>query len=273
MANDLTRALWSHKMPATRKLVLIYLADRANTEHCTWPAVATISAETGLGRSTVFRCLEELREAGYIDSRQRWNDSNVYTVMNPQSQSETRPGVGRPPSRSGTVIPKVPPTGSSTARAKLDFTSWPSEPSDDALAGWLEVRRKKRAPVNEQIMERMGRELHAAKAKGWTVDDVLEECAWKGWQGFRADWLEPKATNGKPQPVRAGAGTASPPHGRHDYARGRQGGNNGARGGAIDRVLGNARARAEEAAATDGAGSDRGDDDGGVRPSLDFDPR
>lgn len=271
MANDLTRALWSHKMPATRKLVLIYLADRANTEHCTWPAIGTICTDTGLGRSTVFRSLEELREAGYIDSRQRWNDSNVYRVMAPASQGETRPGAGPPPSHSGTVIPNVPTIGSSSTRAKLDFSTWPTKPSDTHIDGWLALRKRKRAPVTEVVMLAMGKALHEAKSIGWTVDDVLEECCSRGWQGFRASWLEPR--NEKPQPVRAGAGNASPPHGRADYARGGQSGNGSRQGGAIDRVLANAQRRADEDAASGRPGSDWSDDDLGVQPPMDVGTR
>lgn len=277
----LTWAL-AQKLKAPDKLVLLLLAYRVNPDsEVAEPTIDKLATECGMSRSGLKLAMQRLVDAGLVTVEERKvkggkNLPNLYRMTYADRGHDVAPvGSGGGPNRGHDVTTKAGSNSEvgSKARAKLDFSSWPSEPGDAALAGWLEVRRKKRAPVNEQIMERMGRELHAAKAKGWTVDQVLEECSWKGWQGFRADWLEPKVINGKPQPVRAGAGTASPPHGRHDYARGRQGGNNGARGGAIDRVLGNARARAEEAAATDGAGSDRGDDDGGVRPSLDFDPR
>lgn len=266
MANDLTRKLWARKMPAPRKLVLIYLADRANSEHRTWPSVATICDETGLGRSTVFRALEELRDAGYVSHRQRWNDSNVYQVFDPQSQSGTGPRAGLTPSQSGTVIPSEP---SPVVRAQaMDFAGWPAEPSPASLAGWLEVRKRKRAPVTPVVMQRMGSELTQAAAKGWTVDQVLDECAWKGWQGFRADWLEPRNPGHDGPETRnpAGQGGAGgTTQRRMDYAQG-SGGGKPRVGGAIDRVLGNARARAESATTAAGPGPDCGDDDVCIRP-------
>lgn len=270
----------AQRLKAPDKLVLLLLGYRTNPD--TEIADATLdnlARECGMSRSGVKVVIQRLVDAGLVEVEQRKmadgnNLPNLYRLtFVDRGQQVTPPGPRRNPPRGHDVTTKAGSNSEvgSKARAKLDFSSWPSEPSAAALAGWLEVRRKKRAPVNEQIMERMGRELHAAKAKGWTVDQVLEECSWKGWQGFQADWLEPR--NGKPQPVRAGAGTASPPHGRHDYARGGQSGNNGARGGAIDRVLANARQRAEAAAAADGAGSDHGDDDLGLRSPLDVSPR
>ena len=69
----------------------------------------------------------------------------------------------------------------SKARANLDFSSWPAEPGDVALAGWLEVRRKKRAPVgvsdmpcawcrmNNCTSKLSSRPLMAAEMEGWAI--------------------------------------------------------------------------------------------------------
>lgn len=270
----------SQKLKAPDKLVLLLLGYRTNPD--TEVADATLdklATECGMSRSGVKVVIQRLVDAGLVEVEIRKveggkNLPNLYRLTFVDRGHDVTPGgSGAGPNRGHDVTTRAGSNseGSSTPRAKLDFSTWPTEPSAKHLDGWLKLRRQKRAPVTEIVMEAMGKALHEAKAIGWDVDDVLEECCNRGWQGFRVGWLEPR--NGKPQPVRAGAGTASPPHGRQDYARGGQGSNNGARGGAIDRVLGNARARAEEAAPADGAGSDRGDDDGSVRAPLDFDPR
>ncbi len=279
---------WAVEQPlkALDKLVLIMLANYANhhTGQCN-PSHDRLANECGMSRSALKAAIARLEELQLIWVEPRSADGvslpNQYhlaiTDSRPGGSGENPPtpradrGVGR----QTTTNQESQPVGSSSRRAvpacKLDLSKWPGSVTLDVLAEWQTLRQRKRAPVTQLVIDRMAPELHKAAVIGYTVDEALTEAVFRGWQGFKADWLEPR--NGKPQPVRAGAGTASPPHGRHDYARGGQGGNNGARGGAIDRVLGNARARAEEAAATDGAGSDRGDDDGGVRPPLDFDPR
>lgn len=270
----------AQKLKAPDKLVLLLLGYRTNPDTETADATLDkLATECGMSRSGVKVVIQRLVDAGLVEVEVRKmadgnNLPNLYRLTFVDGgQQVAPPGPRRNPPRGHDVTTKAgsPPNGGVIPRAKLDFSSWPARPSETHLDGWLALRRQKRAPVTEVVMQAMGKALHEAKAIGWGVDDVLEECCSRGWQGFRVGWLEPR--NGKPQPVRAGAGTASPPHGRTDYARGGQGSNNGARGGAIDRVLGNARARAEEAAPADGAGSDRGDDDGSVRAPLDFDPR
>lgn len=279
---------WATEQPlkALDKLVLIMLANYANhhTGQCN-PSHDRLANECGMSKSTLKAAIARLEEAQLIWIEPRSADGvslpNQYHLAITDSRpggsgdNPPPPGAGRGVGREPATNRESQPVGSSSRRAapacRLDLSKWPGTVTLDVLAEWQTLRQRKRAPVTQLVIDRMAPELHKAQAMGYTVDEALTEAVFRGWQGFKADWLEPR--NGKPQPVRAGAGTASPPHGRHDYARGGQGGNNGARGGAIDRVLGNARARAEEAAAGDGAGSDRGDDDRGVRPPLDFDPR
>lgn len=279
---------WATEQPlkALDKLVLIMLANYANhhTGQCN-PSHDRLANECGMSRSALKAAIARLEEAQLIWIEARTADGvslpNQYhlaiTASRPGGSGDNPPppradrGVGRQPATNQ----ESQPVGSSSRRGapacKLDLSKWPTSVTLDVLAEWQNLRQRKRAPVTQLVIDRMAPELHKAVELGYTVDEALTEAVFRGWQGFKADWLEPR--NGKPQPVRAGAGTASPPHGRTDYARGGQGSNQGPRVSAIDRVLGNARARAEEAIAGDGAGSDSGDDDRGVRPSLDFDPR
>lgn len=270
----------AQKLRAPDKLVLLLLGYRTNPD--TEVADATIeklATECGMSRSGVKVVIQRLVDAGLVQVQVRTieggrNLPNLYRLTYVDRGHDVTPGgSGGGPRRGHDVTTKAGSNseGSNTPRAKFDFSTWPAQPSDDQLDGWLQLRKRKKAEVTPNVIEAMGKALTEAKAIGWTVDEVLAECCLRGWQGFRASWLEPK--NGKPQPVRAGAGTASPPHGSRDYARGGQGSNNGPKQGAIERVLANARGRAENAASGGGTGSDRGDDDSGVRPSLDFDPR
>jgi hypothetical protein len=106
-------------LPPTRKFVLVALADRCNkdTLRCD-PKIKTLMEDTGLGRMTVFRALEDLEDAGLIQRVERTRDngsrtSSDYrfpsvTVVRGEYQSDTGEGV--------TAIPPEPElrTGSKT---------------------------------------------------------------------------------------------------------------------------------------------------------------
>lgn len=78
--------------------------------------------------------------------------------------------------------------------AELDFSTWPTPPSAQVLADWLQLRRNRRAPVTQTVLESFGAELHLAGALGFTVDDCLRKCCNRNWQGFEAAWLERELT-------------------------------------------------------------------------------
>ena len=60
---------------------------------------------------------------------------------------------------------------------------------------FLQLRKTKKAPVTSAALEGIKREAEAA---GWTLEEALQECCVRGWQGFKADWVE-KRTKGKSQ--------------------------------------------------------------------------
>lgn len=276
----------AQQLKAPDKLVLLLLGYRTNPDTETADAtIDNLARECGMSRSGVKVVIQRLVDGGLVEVivRPRAGEKNLPNLYRltfaDRGHVVTPVGPRADPNRGHDVTAKAGSNSENGVipRAKLDFSEWPSRPSEQSLDGWLEVRKRKRAPVTKTVMARMAEELAAAAAIGWTVDQVLDECAYKGWQGFRASWLDPKPGYAKPQPVRAGAGTAAS-HGRSDYAQhGGQGNGSGggrASGGAIDRVLARARERAAQDAAIDGSvGPDRGDDDGSVRAPVDECPR
>lgn len=55
--------------------VYIYLADRANKDNICWPAIPTISRDLKLSESTTRRALRDLRNAGLIQTEQRYREN------------------------------------------------------------------------------------------------------------------------------------------------------------------------------------------------------
>lgn len=60
---------------------------------------------------------------------------------------------------------------------------------------WLAIRKKKRAPLTQTAMDGVLREVQAA---GITLAEAVRISAERGWQGFKADWLQSKPAFGQP---------------------------------------------------------------------------
>jgi hypothetical protein len=91
---------------------------------------------------------------------------------------------------------KEPSLRATVKRDSPDFSSWPSIPSEQVLADWLVLRKRKRADNSKTAMSRIGAELHKALGLGFSVEDCISEAVARSWQGFKADWMHPDKTNG-----------------------------------------------------------------------------
>lgn len=58
---------------------------------------------------------------------------------------------------------------------------------------FLDLRRKKRSPLTSGAWA--GIKAEALKA-GWSMQAAVAKCVARGWQGFEAEWVLPKQTNG-----------------------------------------------------------------------------
>lgn len=74
---------WSAKVSPAQKLVLLSLSDQANDDGVCWPSVATIQGRTSMSERTVFRCLSELEQLGFVRRMQREGRSTYYLLLDP----------------------------------------------------------------------------------------------------------------------------------------------------------------------------------------------
>lgn len=63
----------------------------------------------------------------------------------------------------------------------------PVDVPDSVWSGFLAIRKAKRAPLSQAALDGIARE--AAKA-GMTLADTLALCCTRGWQGFKAEWVQ-----------------------------------------------------------------------------------
>lgn len=74
-------------------------------------------------------------------------------------------------------------------KPELDYSQWPSMPSNQTMQDWLAMRKRLKASVSQTVINRFAIELKKAKAYGYTVDQCLSECVTRGWRGFEVQWL------------------------------------------------------------------------------------
>jgi hypothetical protein len=229
---------WPLQMPPTPKAVLISLADNANDQGFCWPSLTTICERTCFGRSAVIEAIKWLEQNDAVKADRSNRYRTTYTVTpkgytalqlvreTDQSGSRTSASGGelvhladdevREPDdevRQPDTNRKEPSLTTNKSNRKevrvnapsFDLSCWPSEPKPNLLAGWLAVRKKKRADVTDIVIAAMGKQLHLAAVIGWTVDECLTECVLRNWQALKVEWLEPKR-----QPIPESGGSSMP---------------------------------------------------------------
>lgn len=85
----------------------------------------------------------------------------------------------------------------------IDLSEWPSQPSKQVLKDWLSHRKAKRASNSQTAFNTIGKELHKAKALGYSVDECLSEALTRGWAGFKAEWMTSKSAPATSRPANA----------------------------------------------------------------------
>lgn len=73
-------------MPHRAVAVYMYLSNRANKKKECYPSVRTIANDLHISKSTVFRALNDLEDAGLIERHERWRtgggrSSTLYRLL------------------------------------------------------------------------------------------------------------------------------------------------------------------------------------------------
>lgn len=75
------------------------------------------------------------------------------------------------------------------AKQELDFSSWPSLPTEQVMTDWQALRKQKRAAISQTVINNLGKQFSEAAKHGFSVDDCLSEIVTRGWTGFKCEWL------------------------------------------------------------------------------------
>jgi len=207
MSIKLMSAAWDLDIPSTEKMVLLCLCDFANDDGVCWPSIASIMRKTSKSERTVQAAMKWLKDNGYF-AINGWHEKTPKYTLDPRKICT--PADFAPPQNLRNTPAKSAPKPSRTtivnkADALLTKRAPVEMPEGVELAIWndfLELRKAKRAPLSNTALAAIDRE--ASKA-GWSLNDALAECTARGWQGFKADWVNRNGTanrtgsqNGRP---------------------------------------------------------------------------
>jgi len=84
----------------------------------------------------------------------------------------------------------VKPKGRAKKTDPVDFSIWPSQPTENVMSQWLALRKFKKAPVSQIVVEDLAKEFRYAEPFGFSVDDCLRYAVKKNWRGFEFNWMQ-----------------------------------------------------------------------------------
>lgn len=73
--------VWDKPLPIARKMVLLSLADQSNDAGQCWPELDDLAARCSMSRRTLFDCLRELEEAGFLTRIHRGQPGKLKVVF------------------------------------------------------------------------------------------------------------------------------------------------------------------------------------------------
>ncbi len=181
--------VWDRQLPATRKIVLLALADHADQNGICWPGQERLAEVTGLGIRTVRETLKDLESSGLIETNPKHGPTGqrLGTIYKVLARQELPVGQLEGPAKSAGQQARQPAKASSRPAAaaakptnKKPTTKSSSSDVEKIFAYWAEKMGKPRAKLNSKRR----RKVEARLAEGYSREDLLaaiDGCAKSPW--------------------------------------------------------------------------------------------
>lgn len=131
-------------------------------------------------------------ELGLLDGERRQRDANVTPTRRQRDEPEVEVEVEVETEKKNTIA--LPPKRSSkTTTPKITLAERPPDVTEQTWDDFQALRQKKKAPLTPTALSGI---LKQAESIGWSLEEALQESCARGWQGFRAEWIEESARGG-----------------------------------------------------------------------------
>jgi hypothetical protein len=81
----------------------------------------------------------------------------------------------------------TPSSSSSSSSSTTNNINRPDSVPEQVWNDFLKIRKAKKSPLTQTALNGIEREAEEA---GWTLDEAITECVTRGWQGFKAEWVQ-----------------------------------------------------------------------------------
>lgn len=181
-----------------KKLVLFALAECAQRDGSrSFPSVPALVEFTSLNRKTIIVALAQLQAQNLIsDTGERVGRTKQIRVFQlhietvpkaEQSQKRNSPVFSRKASQKRDTDTLREPVSSDATHPQISARMpKPVDVSEQTWVDFLKLRKAKRAPVSETVIDGIRDE---AADVGWSIEMALRKMVQRGWQGFEAKWI------------------------------------------------------------------------------------
>lgn len=208
------------------RVLLALFAFRNKKTNLAWPSREQLAELTNLPRDRVSVITSELEGMGWVKKMGNGGRSKAtrYELRTPKLKSETLTETVTVSEAetltdlAETLTESVSETLTETVRGieqtneqtneqtkgkrvRATLPAKPDDVADQVWADWLELRKAKRAPVTQTVIDGARREANKA---GMSLDAFLREWCVRGSQGLRAAWLAERRDG--PRPVQQHGG-------------------------------------------------------------------
>jgi len=144
------------------------------------------------------KAMKALREAGMITTSKELGGVLITVLkydyyQDKKNYERTKEGT----TESTTIEPlknhPIPANNKKNKKKKEEIEK-PENITNQTWNDFLVHRKKKKASVTQTVINTF---IEEAKKAGWTLEDALKECMNRGWQGFKAEWVENKDKKNK----------------------------------------------------------------------------
>lgn len=130
--------------------------------------------------------VSEVKAQNSAKSLKRWSGYNAVALHQ----------ISKPKTLNHKPIKKDIPNGISKTIAPKRIEK-PPDIDQNVWEDFEKHRQAKKAPVTETVINMI---RHEAVKAGWTLEAAIKEMCSRGWQGFKAEWIEnERKNNGSPQ--------------------------------------------------------------------------
>lgn len=174
------------------KFIGLVLSQFYRHKHATYPSIRTLSQLSGLTVNPVQEGIAQLISSGFIIRNQERISgnrfiSNLYVFVNVEQNEHVSPrdtsfDTSFDTSPRDTEVEEIDKVDKVVIKKKNNII----KPDNISQQIWNDFKRQRKNPITETALNGI---IKQADIAGYTLEQALQECCIRGWQSFKAEWV------------------------------------------------------------------------------------